>query len=112
MQLTTEYYSNTYVPKLDDDKYAYFVDKSNYDITLELVKKHIETLKTNGIYPVDGSIAERELNIYDEFKENMPFIIYFEAYDISYGVDMFDNYAQNHNYTIIKIQKRQLMVLE
>lgn len=112
MELATEYYSNTYVPKLSNDKYAYFVDKSNYDIILELVTKHIETLKTNGAYRVDDNLAEMELDIYDELKNDMPFIVYFANNDIQYDTDMSYNYAENHNYTIIQIQERHVMVLE
>lgn len=110
MELTTEYYNNTYVPKLSDNKYAYYVDKSNYDIVLKLVKKHIETLQTNG--RVDGNLANIELHIYDEFKEDMPFIIYFENNDILYDIEMFFNYALEHNYTIVEIRKQQIITLE
>lgn len=112
MELTTEYYSNSYVPKLSDDKYAYYVDKSNYDIVLELVKKHIKTLKANGSYRVDDNLVEMELDIYNEFKIDMPFIIYFENNDIQYDSDMFFNYAENHDYTIIEIQNQQVMTFE
>ena len=110
MELIQEYYDTGYQPKLENDKYAYYVDKTNSDIMYEIIE--------NYLYSIEASDTVNCMKFVQQLIDDLDmldyFVIYFGKNGISYDGDTVpkfevDIYAIIHEYNIIKLCKRMLM---
>lgn len=95
-------YKASYVPQSDEDEFAYYVDNTNLstmnDILCQYISKH--------------NLESRHLDVFDRYRHKTPFLMYFERDDVMYDSDPNDSWAVDNNYTIIKVQRQELMIIE
>ena len=98
-----ERYKNNCLPQLD--KVAYYVDDTNYDIMREILRTYL--------YHIGKSYQYVQYDtIYNIYKEYLPLYMYFRTDSVKCDSVSDDAYACVNNYTIIKIQKDALMIVE
>lgn len=110
MELIIEYYHTGYKPKLDIDKYAYFVDDTNKDIIYKIVEDYLHQ-----IFAVD---IQYQLRLFNWNINRGSCLIYFDSDKVSYerhvtSRNIQRTYAAENNYSIIRmVPKSQLMYVE
>lgn len=113
MELVKEYYYIGYQPKLDDNRYAYYVDTTNCDLMYKIIEDYL--------YSIDASDIPLSLQVFKELIDDLDTLdyicFYFGRYGISYDGDTLpkselDIFAVLNKYTIIKLCERTLMTIE
>ena len=107
MEFSIEYYHPGYKPKLDKDKYAYFVDDTNRGIVYRMARHYLKSIKHWSI--------EQQLDTYKNNVKQNDCIVYFSTSGLSYdclGVwQKFDEtYAAENNYKVIKITESKSLI--
>lgn len=102
MELTDKIYTDAYSPKYDWEHYAYYIDETNFDTTRNLLSKVIK----------DADRHYGELKYYDRCKSNLPFMMYLESDRAFYDFNVTESWAVARSYTIIKLQRQQVMTIE
>jgi hypothetical protein len=97
-----ENYKENYLPKLDENKFAYYVDKSNIDIMYEITQNHLE----------EYDLEPRKMLTFEMYEQRVPFWIFFEKDDVEYDSDPDDSWAVDNDYDIINVVERKLMTIE
>ena len=100
MELTFKNYTDAYSIKYDWEHYAYYVDETNFDITRNL------------LFKVNDNGHDGHLKYYDKCKSNLPFIMYLESDGAFYDFIVAESWAVLKSYTIIKLQRQQVMTIE
>lgn len=103
MEIKQEFYSESYEPKLDKDKYAYYVDASNSALMRRILNNFIN------VNNIDPKGYNDNMRSFDHFMKIRPVIMYFIDNYASYSPSPTQSYAVKHNYTIINVQERCVM---
>lgn len=103
MEFSIEYYHTGYKPKLDNDKYAYFVDDANNDIMYKIVEDYLHQ-----ILAVD---SQYQLRLFKRHTGTGPCVIYFRPDKVTYDLrvtnrNIHRTYAGEHDYTIIQVNPK------
>ena len=106
MKLIEEVYHSGYKPKLDIDKYAYYVDDTNKYIVYQMARQYFNQLHNVN---VEEHLITYNLNI-----KRCACVVYFKSTGLSYDCLHFwpiDNtYAAKHKYNVIKITEPQSLI--
>ena len=104
-----EKYYTGYQPKLDIDKYAYYVDDTNKKIMYKIIEEYLN----------EHSRMHDFQYLLDAFSNRLiecPIIVYLESYQVAYDSIKDNNinnlYAGKHDYTVIKLERKQLISAE
>lgn len=104
MELKTEYYTEDYEPKVGF--YAYYVDDSNIELM-----RHILTnwIKQRQVMP---SQYKENVEAFDYYTSKLPVLMYFCHQYATYSPDPEYSHAVMNHYTIIKLQRHELIKIE
>lgn len=104
-----EKYYNGYQPKLDIDRYAYYVDNTNKKIMYKIIEEYLN----------EHSRMHDFQYLLDAFSNRLiecPIIVYLESTQVAYDSikdnNINNSYAGRHGYTLIKLETLSLISVE